>query len=60
MAPFADAVRFVNGHPSKLTLMMDLDQEVSEVVECTEFWSNIEKSSLWMATEEIILDLNAL
>ena len=59
MTPFADTVCFVNCDSSELTLMMDLDKQIPEIVESTELWGYVKETRLRMATEEIILGLNA-
>lgn len=54
MAPFGDAVGFVDGDAGELALGVDDTQEAAEVVECAEFGGNVEEAGAWVPALEVV------
>lgn len=49
MAPFRNAVSFVNSNPSKLLLLIYNGQVLPNVIESTRFRGNVKKPGQWVA-----------
>lgn len=60
MAPFGDAVCFVDGNAGQLALMVDGSKQFAKVWCCTELWCNIDEACVWMTTLQVGLDAFAL
>jgi hypothetical protein len=60
VAPFADAVGFINGNTSELTLLVDGLEKFAEVGRGTEFRGYVEKARVRVAALEVGFDAFAV
>ena len=56
MAPFRNAMCFVNGDAGELALIVNGSKKFAKVLCCAELWCDVDQARVWVATFQVGFD----